>query len=124
MSYQANEIVLDLGIEARQRPIPRFVSVIVFIALQDSAERIEFSLLDALPEATFRVSYSVKGLTHDISPPPRHLFEPVVVALCTYASVPYYAKGPVRGRIETRNPASSWLLESEDLRKHVVLSKT
>jgi len=33
-------------------------------------------------------------------------------------------KGPVRGEIQTSQPASCWLLESDDLKKHALLSKT
>jgi hypothetical protein len=126
MSYQSNDIVLDLrqSEQEREQSIPRFIGVILRQAIRDSYERVELSLVESLPEATFHISCSVKGRKYDMSPPPRHLFEPVVVALCNYASVPYYAKGSVEGKIETVNPASSWLLQSEDLRKHVVLSKT
>ena len=126
MSYQTNDIVLDLrqSEQEGQQSIPRFIGVILRQAVRDSAERVEFSLVDSLPEARFHISYSIKDRMYDVSPPPRHLFEPVVVTLCNYASVPYYAKGSVKGKIETTNPDSSWLLQSEDLRKHVVLSKT
>jgi len=126
MSYQTNDIVLDLRLSEQegQQPVLRFVCMILLQMVRDSAERVEFSLVDSLPEAGFHISCSIKGRMYDMSPPPSHLFKPVVVALCNYASVPYYAKGTVEGKIETTNPASSWLLQSEDLRKHVVLSKT
>jgi hypothetical protein len=126
MSNQTNDIVLDLrsSEQEKQQPILKFVGMILLQMIRDSAEGVEFFLVDSLPEAKFQISCSIKNRTYYMSPPPRHLFEPVVVALCNYASVPYYAKGWVKGRIETTNPASSWLLQSEDLRKHVVLSKT
>jgi hypothetical protein len=126
MSFQTNDIVFDLRLTEQegQPPVLKFVGVILRQMVRDSAERVEFSLADSSPEARFHISCSIKGRTYDMSPPPRRLFEPVVVALCNYASVPYYAKGTVEGKIETTNPASSWLLQSEDLRKHVVLSKT
>jgi hypothetical protein len=126
MSYQINDTVFDLRLleQEGQPPTTRFVAAILRQIVLDSADRVEFSLTDSLPEATFHISGSMKGRKFEMQPPPCHLFEPVVVVLCNHASVPYYAKGTVEGKIETTNPASSWLLRSEDLRKYVVLSKT
>jgi hypothetical protein len=115
---------LQLSEQERQQPILRFVGLVLRQMIGDSAERVEFSLEDSLPEARFHISCSINGRVFYMSPPPSHLFEPVVVILCNYASVPYYAKGAVEGKIETTNPGSSWLLQSDNLRKHVVLSKT
>ncbi len=125
MSDQTNEVV-DLGMDAQknQQPVSRFVNLILQQAILDAAERIEFSLTGCSPKVEFRISCSYNGKTHDVAPPPSQLFDPVIVILCNYVSVPYYAKGPVKGRLETKNPTSSWLLESEDLKKSVVLSKT
>lgn len=67
--------------------------------------------------------YVVKGQKIDMSSPPARLFKPIVVMLCNCASVPYYAKGHVKGQIVTKNPDSTWLFESTDLQKCVVLSK-
>ena len=118
--------MLDLKLSEKegQPPVEKFLAVIVAQMVRDSAERVEFSLEDSLPEARFQIWFSIQGHPYHMTPPPSHLFEPVVVILCNHASVPYYAKGAVEGRIETTNPASSWLLQSDNLRKHVVLSKT
>jgi hypothetical protein len=126
MSNQTKDIVFDLGLSEQegQPPALKFLGVVLSQMLRDSAERVEFSLEDSVPEARFQIWCSIKGQPYSMMPPPRHLFEPVVVALCNYASVPYYAKQSVQGRIETTNPASSWLLQSDDLQKRVVLSKT
>ena len=125
MSYRTNEIV-DLRMDGlkNQQTAPTLVKLILQTAILDSADRIEFSLTGCSPEAEFRVSCLSKGKIHDFMPPPSHLFDPVIVTLCNYASVPYYAKGPVKGRLETKSPDSSWRFESEDLKKSVVLSKT
>jgi hypothetical protein len=118
--------MLDLRLSDKegQPPLEKFICVILDQMLRDSAERVELSLEDSLPEARFQIWCSIQGHPYQMMPPPRHLFEPVVVILCNYASVPYYAKGAVEGKIETTNPASSWLLQSDNLRKYVVLSKT
>ena len=122
---RAVDTVFDLQLSEQegQPPSLKFVAVILRQMVHDSADKVEFSLADSLPEATFHISGSIKGRMFVMQPPPRHLFEPVVVVLCNHASVPYYTKGTVEGKIETTNPVSSWLLQSEDLRKHVVLSK-
>jgi hypothetical protein len=118
--------MLDLRLSEQegQQPILRFVGVILRQMIRDSAERVELSLEDSLPQARFQIWCSIQGQPYHMMPPPSHLFEPVVVILCNYASVPYCAKGAVEGKIETTNPASSWLLKSDNLQKHVVLSKT
>jgi hypothetical protein len=115
---------LRLSEHEEQPPVEKLLGVILHQMIRDSVGRVEFSLDDSLPEARFQIWFSIQGQPYHMMPPPRHLFEPVVVVLCNHASVPYYAKGAVKGKIETRNPASSWLLHSKDLRKHVVLSKT
>jgi hypothetical protein len=124
VSYRTNEIV-DLGTNGQknQQPVPRLVSLILQQAILDSADRIEFSLTGCSPKTQFCVSCSCNGKVHYFAPSPGELFEPVIVTLCNYASVPYYAKRPVKGRIETTSPDSSWFFESEDLKKSVVLSK-
>ena len=125
MSYRTNEVV-NLRIDGwmNQQPVPKLVSVILHQAISNSADKVEFSLTGCSPKMEFRVSCSCKGKSHDLTTPPGMLFDPVIVTLCNYASIPYYAKGPVKGRIETTSPDSVWLLESVDLKRSVVLSKT
>jgi len=125
MSYRTNNIVIDLSpnADADQAPIKRFVKLIFFMATQESGERLEFGLERSEAEETMRIFYVVKGQKYDMAPPPARLFKPIVVMLCNCASVPYYSKGHVKGQIETKNPDSTWLLESDDLQKCVVLSK-
>ncbi len=124
-SYRTNNVVIDLdpNTGADQAPIKRFIKLIFYQVTQDSGERLEFLLERSESEETMRIFYVAKGQIHDMVPPPASLFKPIVVLLCNCASVPYYSKGPVKGQIETRNPDSTWLFESDDLQKRVVLSK-
>jgi hypothetical protein len=125
MSYLSNNIVIDLdpNADADQAPIKRFVNLTFFMAIHASAERLEIVLEHSEQKESFQIFYVVKGQKHEMVPPPARLFKPIVVMLCNCASVPYYSKGPVKGQIETKNPYSTWLFESDDLQKRVVLSK-
>jgi hypothetical protein len=126
MSCATNEICVDLGTDqlSALQPLPRFVNLILQMALCDGAERIEFSLVDPDSETGFHIRYSGKSLNYEVAPAPALLFGPAVVVLCNYASVPYYAAGKVEGKIHTKRPDSRWVLQSDDLKKHVSLSKT
>jgi hypothetical protein len=117
--------VVDLrkGEPANLQSTPSFVNLLLFQALFDHAEKLELSLLDASSETGLRITYAGKGFRHEFHPAHGSLFDPVVVVLCNYASIDYYKKGPVKGRIQTKRPDSCWLLESEDLKKHVLLTK-
>ena len=117
----------------------RFVNLLLMQAIHDSAERMEFSLVEnsvgrefaermefvPLVENSanreFRISYSGNGKSWNVTPPPSQLFGPAINVLCNYAGVNYYAKGTVSGRFETTSPASSWRFESHDLTKGIVL---
>jgi hypothetical protein len=126
MSQTTNDICLNLAADQMRdlQPLPRFVSVILQQALHDGAERIEFSLEDPSSEKGFRIKYSGKELNYEIVPAASSLFDPAVVVLCNCASVPYYASGTVRGILQTKQPDSRWRLESDNLKKHVSLSRT
>jgi len=126
MSYLSNNIVIDLDtkMDADHPPIKRFVNLTFFMIIHESAERLEIVLEHSEPKESFQIFYFVNGQKHEMFPPPARLFKPIVVLLCNCASVPYYSKGPVKGQIQTKNPDSTWLFESDDLQKRVVLSKT
>ncbi len=126
MSDATSDISLNL---ARNRahdlqPVPRFVSLVIRQALDDGAQTIEFSLEDSFSDKGLRIKYSGKVPNYEMAPMPGILFDPAVVVLCNYASVPYYAAGSVQGTLHTSQPDSRWRLESDNLRKHVVLEKT
>jgi hypothetical protein len=93
-------------------------------ALGDGAQRIEFSLVEPASEKGVRIRYSGKLPHCEMEPMPANLFDPVVVVLCNYASISYYALGRVQGTLHTRLPDSSWRVESDNLKKHVVLQRT
>ncbi len=125
MSNPVTEIPSLTGDDTNHlQPVQRFVNLVLFQAVCDHAESVEFSLADASSETGFRISYASKGTRVEMHPAPGHLFSPFVVVLCNYASIAYYAKGPVKGSLQTRRPDSRWIFESDDLRKHVLLSKT
>jgi hypothetical protein len=90
----------------------------------DGADRIEFCLADEASETGFQVTVRVKATEHKLAPFPGSLFSPCNVVLCNHANLAYYAKGNVKGRIETVNPRSEWAMESDDLQQRILLSKT
>ena len=110
--------------QAKLTPLLRYVGVVFHQLITASAERAELSLEDSQPKAEFQIRFWIQGQLHHMAQPPRHLFEPVIVILCNYASVAYYRKGALEGKIETSHPSSSWVLQSKDLRRCVVLFKT
>ena len=126
MSPQSDKSPVNLNLDdlASVQPVPRFVNLILLHAIWDDAEKIEFLLLNATSETGLRMSYTIKGTKVDMTPAPGSLFRPAVDVLCNYASIAYYAKSPSRGEIRTMRPDSHWLLESDDLENHVLLSKT
>jgi len=126
MPNKRKNTVLDLRPSEQEKltPLLRYVGLLLHQLINASAERAELSLEESPPEAGFQIHFSVQGDRRYMAPPPRHLYKPVVNILCNYASVPYYAKGLVEGEFETAHPASSWLLQSKDLQKCLVLSRT
>jgi len=126
MSSIRNEIAVDLAADqiADLQPLPRFVGLILMQALRDGADRIELSLINASSKTGLQIKCSGKSGSFDMTPAASLLFDPAVVVLCNYASIPYYATGHVEGKLHTKRPESHWLLVSDNLKQHVVLSKT
>jgi hypothetical protein len=115
---------LDLVAVATQAPIPRYVHLILHQALSCSAERIRFSLSNESSKSGLRISFLNKATWAEQTPAPGHMFAPLVSLLCSYASVGESTQGPVRGQVQTKQPDTCWLLESANLKDHLVLSKT
>jgi hypothetical protein len=97
---------------------------VLFIAHGDQAEKVEFSLLKASSKSGVRITYLVQGKIHKMAPAAGCLFDSIAATLCSYASVDYYSSEPVRGKFRTKEPASTWVLESSDLKKHLVLVRS
>jgi hypothetical protein len=117
---------MDLGYEKARSlpPVPRLVQLILHQAVLDGADRIEFRLASESSEAGFQVTVRVGANESKLPPSAGSLFAPCMVVLCNHASVPYYAKGRVTGKLRTVNPASEWTLDSDDLQQQLSLSKT
>ena len=103
------------------QPVQRLASLILSQAIFDHAERLEISLDDIASDTGVRFAVSVRGSIQQLAPASGRLFEPLVVVFCNYAGVAYYSKGCVEGTIETQRPRSSWRLQSDDLRRAIVL---
>ncbi len=108
----------------KQEPVPQFANVTLQQAALDGAQTIELSLIDASSETGLRVSYTVRGQAQEFPRAPGSLFGPAVVVLCNYAFIPYSRSGHVRGQFATSRPAATWLLESDDLKTRIMVSKT
>jgi len=116
---------MDLGFEkfSDLRPVAQMVHLILQQAVLDGADRIEFRLVDESSNAGFQVVVRTQVTERNLPLAPGSFFS-LIIVLCNHASVPYYAKGRVTGKMKTENPASEWVLESDDLRQRLLLSKT
>ncbi len=125
MSEHPNSSPMDLSYDRAKclSPVPRLVHLILQQAVLDGADQIEFRLVSESSETGFQVAVRTVTGESKLAPSPGSLFSPCMVVLCNHASVPYYAKGCVTGKITTVNPASEWRLESDDLEQRVLLSK-
>ena len=64
----------DLENEANAAPIIRYVDLVLAQAIQDRASDIHFEPF----ETEFKIRYRVDGALYEMSPPPRHLANPVI----------------------------------------------
>ena len=73
----ASGATADLTSLANETPIIRFVSLVLFQAIQDRASDIHFEPF----EDEFKIRYRVDGALYEMSPPPKHLALPVISRL-------------------------------------------
>ena len=73
----------DLTDLANETPIIRFVSLVLFQAVQDRASDIHFEPF----EDEFKIRYRVDGALYEMSPPPKHLALPVISRLKVMAGL-------------------------------------
>jgi type IV pilus assembly protein PilB len=66
--------VRELENEANSAPIIRYVDLVLAQAIQDRASDIHFEPF----ETDFKIRYRVDGALYEMSPPPRHLANPVI----------------------------------------------
>ena len=136
---------IDLKSGEETQPIPKFVELIIALALDDKADSITFEFDPALwdkikaEEAkmtsegidldeikfpdVFIITFKVGNEKRKLEPPPGSLFNPVVRIILNAAAIPYWTKGEVSGELVTVNPDSKWRLESNDLTKRFELQK-
>ena len=72
-----------MGDLANEVPIVRFVNLVLFQAIQDRASDIHFEPF----EDEFKIRYRVDGALYEMSPPPRHLANPVTSRLKIMANL-------------------------------------
>ncbi len=75
--------VSDLTSLANEAPIIKFVSLVLFQAIQDRASDIHFEPF----EDEFKIRYRVDGALYEMSPPPKHLALPVTSRLKVMANL-------------------------------------
>jgi hypothetical protein len=121
VALRGDDMIMDLQWDVNALPLPRLLALVFSLAVSDRAEKLVFELSDSSSEEGVRMSYVAKGTVHVLAPAAGCLFDPMVTVLCNHASLDYYTRGPVNGKVQTKNPASTWRLESDDLKKHVVL---
>jgi hypothetical protein len=135
MSHLENELFIDcdLNSHADLPPVRRFASLVISMALSEGAEAITFWVEDGADteprlleepgeqEKKFHISHTAAGGTRELLPAPSLLFPPVARLLCAHASIPYYAKGHVEGKLSVKNPDMVLRLRSDDLQKSITL---
>ena len=82
-NFAATGATADLETLANETPIIRFVSLVLFQAVQDRASDIHFEPF----EDEFKIRYRVDGALYEMSPPPKHLALPVISRLKVMANL-------------------------------------
>src|SRR2546422_5830862 len=75
--------VADLENLANERPIIKFVNLVLYQAVQDRASDIHFEPF----EDEFKIRYRVDGALYEMTPPPKHLALPVISRLKVMANL-------------------------------------
>ncbi len=90
--------VKEIESEANAAPIIRYVDLVLAQAIQDRASDIHFEPF----ETEFKIRYRVDGALYEMSPPPRHLANPVISRVKVMASLNIAERRiPQDGRIQT-----------------------
>jgi type IV pilus assembly protein PilB len=85
--------------EANAAPIIRYVDLILAQAIEDRASDIHFEPF----ETEFKIRYRVDGALYEMSPPPRHLANPVISRVKVMSSLNIAERRiPQDGRIQTK----------------------
>jgi len=62
----------------------------------------------------FEIRVTCQNKSQALSPPPAHLYDPVIQFFLTLVDLPYWAKGHAEAGLTTKNPESSWCIVSEN----------
>ncbi len=90
--------IKDIENEANAAPIIRYVDLVLAQAIQDRASDIHFEPF----ETEFKIRYRVDGALYEMSPPPRHLANPVISRVKVMSSLNIAERRiPQDGRIQT-----------------------
>ena len=90
--------VKEIESEANAAPIIRYVDLVLAQAIQDRASDIHFEPF----ETEFKIRYRVDGSLYEMSPPPRHLANPVISRVKVMSSLNIAERRiPQDGRIQT-----------------------
>ena len=90
--------VKEIESEANAAPIIRYVDLVLAQAIQDRASDIHFEPF----ETEFKIRYRVDGALYEMSPPPRHLANPVISRVKVMSNLNIAERRiPQDGRIQT-----------------------
>ena len=90
--------IKEIETEANAAPIIRYVDLVLAQAIQDRASDIHFEPF----ETEFKIRYRVDGALYEMSPPPRHLANPVISRVKVMSSLNIAERRiPQDGRIQT-----------------------
>jgi type IV pilus assembly protein PilB len=91
--------IKEIESEANATPIIRYVDLVLAQAIQDRASDIHFEPF----ETEFKIRYRVDGALYEMSPPPRHLANPVISRVKVMSSLNIAERRiPQDGRIQTQ----------------------
>ena len=97
LQIRGNESAAAVEAEANATPIIRFVDLILHQAIQDRASDVHFEPF----ENEFKIRYRVDGALYEMSPPPRHLAQPVISRVKVMANMNIAERRlPQDGRIQ------------------------
>jgi type IV pilus assembly protein PilB len=97
LQIRGDETAEAVEAEANATPIIRFVDLILYQAVQDRASDIHFEPF----ENEFKIRYRVDGALYEMSPPPRHLAQPMISRVKVMANMNIAERRlPQDGRIQ------------------------
>jgi hypothetical protein len=122
VSLKADAILLELDTELHSKVHEELESLRQLLENKSLTVEQFFFKADKLPNA-FGVTYIINGVQDPAPSISGELFTSVINILLLAIGIPYWSKDKVSAQLETINPATKWMLESDDLTQRIQLRK-